>query len=106
MSACGNKVEITNLTVEMQDGSTPLATATPRFSWNYEAKVDNVIQTIREIKKEDAKLITVVGCGGNRDKRDVFGVRCHAYPSLVVHEWSHRLRRHEARRRAEAERWQ
>ena len=30
--------------------------------------VDNVIQTIREIKKTDAKLITVVGCGGNRDK--------------------------------------
>ena len=45
MSACGNKVEITNLTVEMQDGSTPLATATPRFSWNYEARVDNVVQT-------------------------------------------------------------
>ena len=44
-AACGNKVEITNLTVEMQDGSMPLATATPRFSWNYEAKVDNVIQT-------------------------------------------------------------
>ena len=30
--------------------------------------VDNVIQTIREIKCECAKLITVVGCGGNRDK--------------------------------------
>lgn len=30
--------------------------------------VDNVIQTIREIKCENAKLITVVGCGGNRDK--------------------------------------
>ena len=30
--------------------------------------VDNVIQTIREIKCESAKLITVVGCGGNRDK--------------------------------------
>ena len=30
--------------------------------------VDNVIQTIREIKSEGAKLITVVGCGGNRDK--------------------------------------
>ncbi len=44
-AACGSKVEITNLTVEMQDGSMPLATATPRFSWNYEAKVDNVIQT-------------------------------------------------------------
>ena len=23
----------------------PLATATPRFSWNYEARVDNVMQT-------------------------------------------------------------
>ena len=30
--------------------------------------VDNVIQTIREIKCDTAKLITVVGCGGNRDK--------------------------------------
>jgi UDP-N-acetylmuramoyl-L-alanyl-D-glutamate--2,6-diaminopimelate ligase len=30
--------------------------------------VDNVIQTIREIKKEGSRLITVVGCGGNRDK--------------------------------------
>ena len=30
--------------------------------------VDNVIQTIREIKKEGARLITIVGCGGNRDK--------------------------------------
>lgn len=30
--------------------------------------VDNVIQTINEIKKKGAKLITVVGCGGNRDK--------------------------------------
>lgn len=30
--------------------------------------VDNVIQTIREIKKDNARLITVVGCGGNRDK--------------------------------------
>ena len=30
--------------------------------------VENVIQTINEIKKQGAKLITVVGCGGNRDK--------------------------------------
>ena len=44
-AACGSKVEITNPTVEMQDGSMPLATATPRFSWNYEATVDNVMQT-------------------------------------------------------------
>ena len=45
LAACGSKVEITNPTVEMQDGSMPLATATPRFSWNYEARVDNVMQT-------------------------------------------------------------
>ncbi len=45
LAACGSKVEITNLTVEMQDGSMPLATAMPRFSWNYEARVDNVMQT-------------------------------------------------------------
>ena len=30
--------------------------------------VANVIATINEIKKADARLITVVGCGGNRDK--------------------------------------
>ena len=42
--SCGSKIKIVNPTVEMQDGSMPLATATPRFSWNYEASVDNVIQ--------------------------------------------------------------
>ena len=30
--------------------------------------VENVINTINEIKKQGARLITVVGCGGNRDK--------------------------------------
>ena len=30
------QVKIANLTVEMQDGSQPLATNQPRFSWNYE----------------------------------------------------------------------
>ena len=30
--------------------------------------VDNVINTINEIRKSGSKLITVVGCGGNRDK--------------------------------------
>ena len=44
-ASCGSKVEISNLTVEMQDGSMPLATATPRFCWNYEVRVDNVMQT-------------------------------------------------------------
>lgn len=30
--------------------------------------VENVINTINEIRKEGSKLLTVVGCGGNRDK--------------------------------------
>ena len=30
--------------------------------------LENVISTIREIRKNDSKIITVVGCGGNRDR--------------------------------------
>lgn len=30
--------------------------------------LENVIKTIRDIRKNDSKIITVVGCGGNRDK--------------------------------------
>ncbi len=30
--------------------------------------VENVLTTINEIRKPDSKVITVVGCGGNRDK--------------------------------------
>ena len=30
--------------------------------------VENVLQTINEIRKEGSRVITVVGCGGNRDK--------------------------------------
>ena len=30
--------------------------------------VENVINTINEIRKQGTKLITIVGCGGNRDK--------------------------------------
>jgi len=30
--------------------------------------VENVLNTINEIRKEGSKVITVVGCGGNRDK--------------------------------------
>ncbi|MBR4505901.1 MAG: family 78 glycoside hydrolase catalytic domain [Bacteroidales bacterium] len=42
--SCGSKVHIVQPTVEMQDGSIPLATAEPRFSWQYEAEVNNVVQ--------------------------------------------------------------
>ena len=44
LTACGSGVELKNLTVEGQDGSQALATALPRFSWQYETKHQNVVQ--------------------------------------------------------------
>ena len=44
-SAYGNDIKLASLTVEMQDGSQPLATAEPRFSWQYETEENNVVQT-------------------------------------------------------------
>lgn len=43
-SAYGNEIKLTSLMVEMQDGSQPLATAEPRFSWQYESEESNVRQ--------------------------------------------------------------
>jgi len=45
LTACGGAVKLKNLTVEGQDGSQALATATPRFSWQYETSQPNVTQT-------------------------------------------------------------
>ena len=42
--SCGGKIDLANPTVEMQDGSMPLATAQPRFSWQYETEQSNVMQ--------------------------------------------------------------
>lgn len=43
--SCGGKIHLANPTVEMQDGSMPLATAQPRFSWQYETEQSNVMQS-------------------------------------------------------------
>ena len=44
-TACGHTIELDSLTVEMQDGSQPLATAEPRFSWRYKTDCVNGYQT-------------------------------------------------------------
>ena len=55
-ASCGSRIHLINPTVEMQgrqigerdrSGATAifLATAEPRFSWQYEAEVNNVVQT-------------------------------------------------------------
>ena len=41
--SCGGKIHLANPTVEMQDGSMPLATAQPRFNWQYETEQSNVM---------------------------------------------------------------
>ena len=41
----GQHIAVVHPTVEYQDGSQPLATAEPRFSWNYQADVRDVRQT-------------------------------------------------------------
>lgn len=43
--SCGGKIHLANPTVEMQDGSMPLATAQPRFSWQYGTEQSNVMQS-------------------------------------------------------------
>ena len=43
--SCGGKIHLATPTVEMQDGSMPLATAQPRFSWQYETEQSNVMQS-------------------------------------------------------------
>ena len=55
LSSCATKVAIVNGTVEMQDGSVPLATAEPRFSWQYNAEVGGV--TEGNVKQEDYRII-------------------------------------------------
>ncbi len=43
--SCGGKIHLANPTVEMQDGSMPLATAQPCFSWQYGTEQSNVMQS-------------------------------------------------------------
>ena len=52
----------------------------------YTDALDNVLDTIKELKSKEARIITVVGCGGDEDKtkRPVSGKiavqNCNKYP--------------------------
>ncbi len=69
--SCGSKIEIVTPTVEMQDGSQSLATAEPRFSWNYEAAVNNVVQTEYRIIVASSEKNAKKGIGDLWDSRSV-----------------------------------
>ena len=69
--SCGSKIELINLTVEMQDGSIPLATAEPRFSWQYAAEVNNVLQTDYRIIVSSSEEKATKGIGDLWDSKVV-----------------------------------
>ncbi len=70
-AACGSKIEIISPTVEMQDGKQPLATAEPRFSWCYEADVDNVVQREYRIIVASSREKAEQGIGDMWDSESV-----------------------------------
>ena len=69
--SCGSKIQIVSPTVEMQDGSRPLATAEPRFSWQYEAEVNNVVQMDYRIIVSSSEENVKKGIGDLWDSKKV-----------------------------------
>ena len=69
--SCGSKIRIVSPTVEMQDGSMPLATNEPRFSWQYEADVNNVVQTDYRIIVASSEENARKGIGDLWDSKSV-----------------------------------
>lgn len=70
-SACGHKIELDSLTVEMQDGSQPLATAEPRFSWRYKTDCENVVQADYRIIVASSERNAKEGIGDLWDSKQV-----------------------------------
>ena len=69
--SCGSKIQLANPTVEMQDGSMPLATAAPRFSWCYESTINNVVQTEYRIIVASTKEKASKGIGDIWDSQNM-----------------------------------
>ena len=69
--SCGSKIQIVSPTVEMQDGSMPLATAEPRLSWQYEAEANNVVQVDYRIIVASSEENVKKGIGDMWDSKKV-----------------------------------
>ena len=74
LASCSSKIQIANLTVEMQDGSMLLATNEPRFSWNYEAEVNNVRQIEYRIIVASSEKNAKKGVGDLWDSKECVNV--------------------------------
>lgn len=62
-AACGGKIQIVNPTVESHNGSQPLATAQPRFCWQYKTDKKNVLQTTYRIVVASSRANAQQGIG-------------------------------------------
>ena len=70
-AACGGRISVTSLTVEMQDGSQPIATSEPRFSWQYESTTENVMQKKYRIVVASTEENARNGVGDMWDSKEV-----------------------------------
>ena len=70
-AACGGRISVTSLTVEMLDGSQPIATSEPRFSWQYESTADNVMQKKYRIVVASTEENARKGVGDMWDSKEV-----------------------------------
>ena len=77
--ACG-QITITHETVEYQDGSQPLATNVPRFSWRYETEESNVKQTSYRIIVASTKDLVEQKVGDLWDTKTVASDRMLLIP--------------------------
>ena len=73
-------VTLVHPTVEYQDGSQPLATDVPRFSWRYESGDSNVRQTSYRILVASSKDLLDQGVGDLWDSKTVASDRMLLIP--------------------------
>ena len=68
---CGGSMSIISPTVEMQDGTMPLATTLPCFSWRYDADENNVVQVDYRIIVASSEEKAKKGIGDLWDSKKV-----------------------------------
>lgn len=80
LCAIHGQVTISNLTVEHQDGSQPLGTNAPRFSWNYQSDAFNVQQNSYRIIVASTEELAQKGIGDLWDTKTVTSNRMLLIP--------------------------
>ena len=79
-SLLAQTITIVKPTVEFQDGSQPLATNVPRFSWHYESSAENVKQTSYQIVVASTEENARNNIGDLWDSKTIFSDRMLLIP--------------------------